>query len=155
MCYHVFMTMYFFTFVSAFPASKALNPTPIGCSSTLTAMPLAKPASKKTMQGSKKTMQAIKAMKVAMKAMKTMKAMKAPKSTGQSMKTKEEKDAKKGLAMKKGSRPVEGFQPDYVLHHLAIKCANPTCKSWVWLRRTDQLTRCQMCNTIHGCHMRQ
>ena len=154
MCLSVCMSFDLFYMCLSISSLPSFESKPIGCSSTVVAMPLAKPATKKTIN-------AMKAMKVAMTGSKAMKGMKAPESIGKPMKPKKEKNPK-GLAMKKGSRPVDGLMPDHVLHHLAIKCANPTCKSWVWLRRTDQLTCCQECNkpwsqsyAIHGCHMRQ
>ena len=84
MCFPVYMSFdlfYMCLSISSFPSFES---KPIGCSSTVVAMPLAKPATKKTINA----MNAMKAMKVAMKA---MKGMKAPKSIGKPMKPKKEK----------------------------------------------------------------
>ena len=95
------MTIYCFTTASAFAASKALNPSSIGYSSTLTAMPAAKSAMKPAKSAMKPT-------KVAMKAMKVSNGMK--KATTDQKKhhgkttMKKIHDKKAMGAMKKGSR---------------------------------------------------
>lgn len=103
------------------------------------------------------------------KAMKKNSAMKTTAMKGtKPMKTKAMEDTK---SMKKpahamtdkkpGSKPMPDLEPKWLLHHLALKCATNDCPSWVWLRKTDQLSHCSLCGlqwskSYHqmGCHLR-
>ena len=152
----------FFTFASAILAFQALNPTPIGFSSTLTAMPAAKSAMKPAKSAMKPTKVAMKAMKVSNG---TKKATTDQKKNHGKTTMKKIQDQKAMGAMKKGgqgSKPAPKLKPKYVGYHLAIKCTKAKCPSWIWVAKSFSMEKCAMCSTpwwksFHqeGVHLRQ